>query len=171
MTSFYFNYRWLSWSRPCEKTVPPAPGLGLRRHWVETLSGNIEVLYNQPTGASPELRTPIFFIHGGMGGAWVWAEYMQFFAAQGIPCYAVSLRGHGNSWHPSYLRMVYFTPRRALEEDAMAAIKWVQEREGDNDLLLVGHSSGGGISQSLLSQARLRVKGLALLGAIPNYGS
>ncbi|KAL2759601.1 hypothetical protein ACRALDRAFT_1074171 [Sodiomyces alcalophilus JCM 7366] len=170
MISFYLNYRWLFWRRPCGEIAPAAPGPGLRRHWVETPSGNLEVLYNQPTGASSELRTPIVFLHGGMGGAWVWAEYMQFFAGQGIPCYAVSLRGHGNSWYPSYLRMVYFTTRRALEEDALAAIRWVQEREGD-DVLLVGHSSGGGISQSILSKKRLRVKGLALLGAIPNFGS
>ncbi|ROT43452.1 alpha/beta-hydrolase [Sodiomyces alkalinus F11] len=171
MLSFYLNYRWLFWSRPCEKKVAPlAPAPGLRRHWVDTPSGNIEVLYNEPVDASSELRMPIFFIHGGMGGAWVWAEYMQYFAAQGIPCYAVSLRGHGNSWSPSYPMMVYFTTRRALEEDALAAIRWVREREGD-DMLLVGHSSGGGISQSILSDKRLRVRGLALLGAIPGFGS
>ncbi|TQN69474.1 Lariat debranching enzyme [Colletotrichum shisoi] len=144
---FKLTYQWLYWTAPTGE--PPAAPEGLTRHWVETPSGQIEVLSNQ--GADPTTtKPPIFFVHGGMGSAWVWTEYMQYFAEHGIPCYAVSLRGHGNSWHPSYMGMVYLTTRQNLADDAIAAIKWVQERQG-SEVLLVGHSSGGGLAQGILS--------------------
>lgn len=71
---------------------------------------------------------------------------MEYFAARGIPSYAVSLRGHGESWHPSYLRMVYGTTKRALADDVVAAVRWVQDREEAGEVVLVGHSSGGGLA-------------------------
>ncbi|TEA15226.1 Arylesterase [Colletotrichum sidae] len=164
---FRLSYEWLFWTPPTDE--PPAAPEGLTRHWIDTPSGRIEVLSNQ--GANPcTSKTPVFFIHGGMGSAWVWTEYMQYLAEHDIPCYAVSLRGHGSSWHPSYLRMVYFTTRQNLADDAIAAIKWVQERQR-SEVLLVGHSSGGGLSQGILSARQARVKGLALLGAVPGFGS
>ncbi|KAF9877586.1 hypothetical protein CkaCkLH20_04721 [Colletotrichum karsti] len=164
---FCFSYEWLYWTAPTGE--PPAAPKGLTRHWVETPSGRIEVLSNQ--GANPSTsKTPIVFVHGGMGSAWVWTEYMRYLAKNDIPSYAVSLRGHGNSWHPSYLRMVYLTTRQDLADDALAVIWWVQERHG-SEVLLVGHSSGGGLCQGILSARQAHAKGLALLGAVPCSGS
>ncbi|KAH7347874.1 Alpha/Beta hydrolase protein [Plectosphaerella cucumerina] len=167
MLNFFLTYKWLYWTAPSSEAPPPPPGL--ERHYINTPSGRIEVLSNQPSNPSNN-KTPIFFIHGGMGSAWVWTEYMQYLARHDVPCYAVSLRGHGNSWHPSYLRMVYLTTRQNLADDALAAMRWVRERQG-SDVLLVGHSSGGGLSQGILSAGQARVKGLALLGAVPGFGS
>ncbi|KAF4818020.1 putative esterase/lipase [Colletotrichum siamense] len=164
---FRLSYQWLFWTAPTGE--PPAAPEGLTRYWVETPSGRIEVLSNQSETPNTS-KTPIVFVHGGMGSAWVWAEYMRYLAKHDVPCYAVSLRGHGNSWHPSYLKMVYFTTRQNLADDAIAAIRWVQERQG-SEVLLVGHSSGGGLSQGILSAQQARVKGLALLGAVPAFGS
>ncbi|KAI8269444.1 lariat debranching enzyme [Colletotrichum sp. SAR11_239] len=164
---FRLSYQWLYWTAPTGE--PPAAPVGLTRYWVETPSGRIEVLSNQSETPNTS-KTPIVFVHGGMGSAWVWTEYMRYLAKHDVPCYAVSLRGHGNSWHPSYLKMVYFTTRRNLADDAIAAIRWVQERQG-SEVLLVGHSSGGGLSQGILSARQARVKGLALLGAVPAFGS
>lgn len=56
-----------------------------------------------------------------------------------------------------------------LGDDLVAGIEWVQARE-DSKVLLVGHSSGGGLSQSILSEGRVDVKALTLLGAVPAYG-
>lgn len=95
---------------------------------------------------------------------------MQFLSSRGIPCYALSLRGHGESWHPSFLRMVYGTTKSALADDLVAGIRWVEQREG-SQVVLCGHSSGGGLSQFVLSERDIRVKGLALMGAVPGSGS
>lgn len=166
MFNFYLTYKYLWWSRPPASPRPPPEGL--QRHWIDTPDGSLEILSAVPSGQSRSV--PIFFTHGGMGGAWVWAEYMRFLAARGIPCYALSTRGHGESWHPSYLRMVYCTTRRMLSDDLVAGIRWVQDRE-QSEVLLVGHSSGGGLSQAILSKGDVTVKGLALLGAVPGFGS
>lgn len=166
MFNFHLSYQWLFFSRP-SGPVEVVPD-GLERHWVDTAQGTLEIL-----SATPKTKAtgpPVFFCHGGMGGAWVWTEYMLYLAARGVPCYAVSLRGHGESWHPSYLSMVFGTTRRMLGGDLVAGIQWVQAREG-SEVVLVGHSSGGGLSQAVLSEGKVDVKALALLGAVPAFGS
>lgn len=168
MASFSLSYRWLSFTRP---QGPPQPvPEGLERRWIETPNGSLEILCTIPQPAAVTSSPPIFFCHGGMGSAWVWTEYMQYLAARGVNCYAISLRGHGESWHPSYLRMVFATTRRMLSDDLVAGIEWAQAREGFQ-VVLVGHSSGGGLCQGILSEGRLVVKALALLAAVPAYGS
>ncbi|KAF4983105.1 hypothetical protein FDECE_17374 [Fusarium decemcellulare] len=168
MFNFHLSFQWLHYTRP---SGPPAPvPEGLERHFIDTPEGCIEVLSNAPSIAEELNGPPIVFCHGGMGGAWVWTEYMQYLAARGVQCYSVSLRGHGESWHPSYFRMVFATPRRALAEDLIAVIEWVQARD-ESEVMLVGHSSGGGLSQGILGDGHVNVKALALLGAVPAFGS
>ncbi|KAL2265273.1 hypothetical protein VTJ83DRAFT_6373 [Remersonia thermophila] len=165
-----FTFRWLRWRRPDPPPLYPLPD-GVERLFVDAPGGKLEILYARPRGAARPDAAPLFFVHGGMGGAWVWLEYLTFFSARGIPCYAVSMRSHGGSYYPSYLRMVYMTTMRMLAGDVVAGLRWAQEREGGRETVLVGHSSGGGLSQLLLSDGDARVKGLALVGAIPGFGS
>ncbi|KAK3680463.1 Alpha/Beta hydrolase protein [Podospora appendiculata] len=160
MFNFHFTYNGFT-GDSIERFIPPTAG------------GNIEILYakpNGPPGHGPRI-SPLFFVHGGMGGAWVWQEYLQNLSARGIPCYTISMRDHGNSWHPSYLRIVYGTKKRMLANDVVAGIRWAQEREGGNERVLVGHCSGGGLSQFILSEQEVKVKGLALVAAVPGSGS
>ncbi|KAK0634957.1 Alpha/Beta hydrolase protein [Bombardia bombarda] len=174
MFDFYLSYKWLHWRRPIDVSLPVLPE-GIDRFLVPTPGGNIEILYAKPkaprSSSEASHLSPIFFVHGGMGGAWVWLEYMSYLSARGIPCFAISLRGHGASWQPSFLRMVYATSKRMLADDLLAGIRWAQEREGGNEVVLVGHSSGGGLSQFVLSNQEVRVKGLALVAAVPGSGS
>ncbi|KAK5660708.1 hypothetical protein OQA88_12073 [Cercophora sp. LCS_1] len=166
---FTFTYSHLSFSPPTRPPHPLPPTI--QRFYTQTPSGKIEILYAAPRNASGTQKTPIFFIHGGMGGAWVWLEYLDFLSARGIPCYAVSMRGHGDSWMPSFLRLTYFTTKRMLADDVVSGIKWAEEREGGQEVVLVGHSSGGGLAQYILNEGRVRVKGLVLAGAVPGFGS
>ncbi|CAP71032.1 uncharacterized protein PODANS_6_4030 [Podospora anserina S mat+] len=170
-----FTYRFLHFRRPTltPSSLPSLPQ-GIERFFVDTPGGQIEVLHGKPSKQARHGATPLFFVHGGMGGAWVWLEYLSFFASRGIPCYAVSMRGHGSSWHPSYLRMVYFTTKRMLADDVVAAIKWVQKRHDGREVVYIGHSSGGGLGQYILSAPEfdhVKVKGLVLAGAVPGFGS
>ncbi|KAI0855623.1 Alpha/Beta hydrolase protein [Xylaria cubensis] len=165
----HLSYQYLHWRRPNGQTTQPAP-TGTTRKFISTPNGDLELLCAKPANPVGPGIPPVVFVHGGMGSAWVWHEYMRYLAAHGITSYAVSARGHGASWHPSYLRMVYATTKRDLADDFVAGIKIVQEWEG-SEVVLVGHSSGGGLSQFILSEGDVRVKGLALLGAIPGTGS
>lgn len=169
-----FTFKWLRWRRPAAPLqVLPA---GIERFFIDTPGGKIEVLYAKPQQPSPtgdpdSQASPLFFVHGGMGGAWVWMEYLEFFAARGVPCYAVSVRGHGGSYYPSFWRMVYATTKRMLADDVLAGLRWVNQRENGREVVLVGHSSGGGLSQFILSEKEVKVKGLALVAAVPGFGS
>lgn len=101
---------------------------------------------------------------------------MTFFSQHNIPCYALSLRGHGGSFYPSFLRMLYATFKSDLADDLVAGIEFAERRERemgaeDGRVVLVGHSSGGGLSQDALSRGRVRVRGLVLAAAVPGYGS
>ncbi|KAL2157744.1 hypothetical protein VTH06DRAFT_5012 [Thermothelomyces fergusii] len=193
-----FTFRWLRWRRP---TAPPyALPPGIERYFVDTPGGKLEMLYaprnlpppppppplssSPPPSSSPSPpssgdgtseETPgpfLYFVHGGMGGAWVWLEYMQYLAGRGIPCYAVSLRGHGASYYPSFPRMVYATTMRMLADDVLAGLRWVQrEHEGGRgrEAVLVGHSSGGGLCQLLLSEKLVTARGLVLVASLPGF--
>ncbi|KAK8094931.1 Arylesterase [Apiospora hydei] len=169
--NFYLSYYWIHWTRP---TGPPsALPAGIERSFVQTPHGKIELLCAKPSSSSKAstLQPVVVFAHGGMGCAWVWTPYMLYLAQHGVTSYAVSTRGHGESWHPTFLRMLYMTTKRDLGDDLVAGIKAVQAREGEGEVVLVGHSSGGGLSQFLLNEGDVKVKGLGLLGAVPGTGS
>ncbi|KAH9893889.1 alpha/beta-hydrolase [Xylariomycetidae sp. FL2044] len=167
MLNFYLSYKYLAWRRPSGLPTPPPEGID--RTYVETPGGDIELLCARPS--VPTLNTPpVVFAHGGMGCALLWVPYMRYLAARGVTSYAVSVRGHGASWHPSFLRMLYTVTKRQLGDDLVAGIRAVQQREGSK-VVLVGHSSGGGLSQFILSEGDVKVRALALLGAVPGTGS
>ncbi|KAK5634278.1 hypothetical protein RRF57_009992 [Xylaria bambusicola] len=163
----HLSYQYLYWRRP---SGPPEPApSGTTRAFISTPKGDLELLCAKPANPAPEIP-PVFFAHGGMGSAWVWHEYMRYLAAHGVTSYAISMRGHGASWHPSFLRMLYTTTKRDLADDVVSGIKAVEEWEGRH-VVLVGHSSGGGLSQFILNEGDAKVEGLALLGAVPGSGS
>ncbi|KAI0452938.1 Alpha/Beta hydrolase protein [Xylaria acuta] len=165
--SLHLSYQYLHWRRP--SGPPAAAPTGTTRTFITTPKGDLELLCAKPADPAPGIP-PVVFVHGGMGSAWVWHEYMRYLAARGVTSYAVSARGHGASWHPSFLRMLYATTKRELADDFAAGVRAVQGWEG-GEVVLVGHSSGGGLSQFILSEGDVKVKGLALLGAVPGTGS
>ncbi|EGO53840.1 hypothetical protein NEUTE1DRAFT_132309, partial [Neurospora tetrasperma FGSC 2508] len=191
--------------------LPPLPP-GISRSFIPTPHGDLEILHTTTTSSSSQ-QPALFFIHGGMGSASVWLEYLSFFSQQqqqrqNIPCYAISMRGHGGSWYPSYLRMVYGTTKGDLTGDVVSGIRWAVDRERGQrkqqqlgrgvikgqgkevgkdvdvdhverkeevEMVLIGHSSGGGLAQYILSAGLLgglsvKVKGLVLMGAVPGFG-
>ncbi|KAL8799895.1 MAG: hypothetical protein Q9182_005552 [Xanthomendoza sp. 2 TL-2023] len=130
----------------------------------------LEILIAASTYTSPSSHPPIIFIHGGFGGAFVWIEWMTFLQQHGVTCYAISLRGHGESWNPGFWRMTWGTGLAALAQDVCCVWNEVVKREGGRLPILVGHSSGGGLAQYVLSEGLVRAEALVLCGAIPGFG-
>jgi pimeloyl-ACP methyl ester carboxylesterase len=177
----------------CRPTTPPLFPLPqkITRAYIPTPFGPLELLIALPAPPSLKRKSPLFFAHGGCGSAAVWIPYMLFFSQRHqIPCFALSYRGHGGSWYPGFLRM-YFTWMRTFAGDLACGIRWVKDNfseiSGDDssglqvEVVLVGHSSGGGLGQYILSEGMdgmggkggekaLRVKGLVLAGSIPGFG-
>lgn len=57
---------------------------------------DLEIISQLPS--QPADLPPILFIHGAFTDAWCWDEhFLPYFADQGYPSYALSLRGHGKS--------------------------------------------------------------------------
>lgn len=76
---------------------------------------------------------------------------------------------------------MYFTWMSTFAGDLARGVEWVEGETGE-EVVLVGHSSGGGIAQYVLSEGMggngvkmggdgaLKVKGLCLAGSIPGFG-
>ena len=150
----------LQWRAPSPN--PPSGGplpAGITRTYIRTASGPLELLSAVPSSSNIDSsKPPLFFAHGGFGCAAVWLSYLTFFSERGYPCYAVSYRGHGNSWYPGFWQM-YFTTRNSIADDLVAAVKEVERRETERRkaaetvrVVLVSHSAGGALSQYVLSR-------------------
>lgn len=173
-----FNLRW---RRPSQPRPPVSLPEGIQRSFVSTPNGALELLSAIPSSSSssPSEKTekvPLFFLHGGFGAASVWIPWMSFFRSKGYACYALSLRGHGESWLPGFFSMVWRTGIDHLAEDALVGLAEVRRRETERrgtpsrEPVLLGHSSGGGLAQYLLSEGKVRTEGLVLCGAVPGFG-
>ncbi|KAF2268756.1 alpha/beta-hydrolase [Lojkania enalia] len=144
----------LQWRSPSPNPLPASPlPPGITRTQIHTPCGPLELLSAIPANC-PSSQPPLFFAHGGFGCAEIWLAYLAFFSSRGVPCYAISYRGHGKSWYPGFWRM-YFTTRAQIAEDLVAGIKYVEnvekERRGLEDdvrVVLVAHSAGGRIEAS-----------------------
>lgn len=69
--------------------------------------------------------------------------------------------------------MVFGTGLGAMEEDVRVVIEWLKGEYGEGfEVLLVGHSSGGGLAQWVVEKAgaEARVRGVALLAGTPCFG-
>ncbi|KAG8728452.1 hypothetical protein FRC11_011043 [Ceratobasidium sp. 423] len=185
MTRAYSEKIKLVWSVPPEYAVPPnpdpndpklpAPPAGTRRHYLLTLAGHLEVLYALPghvTINSPveeSWKAPILFLHDNFN--WIVVIVDRWFAERGHPVYSLSLRGHGRSWRPSYWAL-YFMPKHILADDVAAALKFIHKRHPNaGPTTIVGHSSGGGLSQHVVDSGKAEGVGkLVVLAGIPSFG-
>ena len=79
-------------------------------------------------------RKPILFVHGELGGSWVWERYLHHFASRGWEGHALNLRNHywSQTADPVTLDIASYT------EDVVAAM----ERLGPGTVA-VGHGLGG----------------------------
>lgn len=169
---FALQWRAPSPNPPNGSPLPP----GITRSYISTPSGPLELLSALPRDTS-STKPPLFFAHGGFGCAAVWLSYMTFFSSRGYPCYAISYRGHGNSWYPGFWRM-YFTSRGSIASDLVAGIEEVERLETERQksqetvrVVLISHSAGGALSQYILSRGLARTQGFCMLAAVPGFGS
>jgi pimeloyl-ACP methyl ester carboxylesterase len=165
--------------------TPPHPvdlPAHISRHYIPTPLGTLELLSAQPspsTSSTPtSYKKAILFQHGGFGHAAVWLPFLSFFPQHGYPCYAISMRGHGASWKPSFFNLVWRYGKGSMAQDLKAGVEFVRQFEAEKrggeipeeDLVLVGHSAGGGLAQWFLSEGMGSVGGLVILAGFPNSG-
>jgi pimeloyl-ACP methyl ester carboxylesterase len=121
----------------------------------------LELLCELP--AIHEGKPSVFFVHGARHGAWCWQEhFLPFFASQGFPAYAVSLRGHGGS--AGWRDLANYRLRDYVDDVRASLTKLPSHR------VLIGHSMGGAVVQQLLSEDRQSVCAAVLMASVPPKG-
>jgi pimeloyl-ACP methyl ester carboxylesterase len=119
----------------------------------------IEVLSALPK--QQQNATPLLFVHGAYASAQQWAPFfLPFFAEQGYPAHAVSVRGHGGSGGRDDARAARL---RDYVADALRVMDGLS-----NPPVLVGHSMGGMIVQKILVERA--VPAAVLMCSAPPHG-
>jgi len=107
-------------------------------------------------------RAPLLFLHGAYVGAWCWAEHwLPWFAAQGHPAYALSLRGHGRSGGRERLNDFGLAD---YADDLLRALEQVGRAP-----ILVGHSMGALVAQKALERG-IDCPACVLVCPVPPFG-
>lgn len=107
-------------------------------------------------------RVPLLFLHGAYVGAWCWAEHwLPWFAAQGHPAFALSLRAHGRSGGRERLNDFGLAD---YADDLLAALEQI-----DRAPILVGHSMGALVAQKALERG-IDCPACVLVCPVPPFG-
>ena len=147
-----------------QSEVPP-----LVTSFLNSPSGLLELCTAVPAIGKANNRPPVLFLHGTNCAAACYKVFLPLFAAKGFTAYALSLRGHGESYKMSWFWMMFLTTLDNFADDVVCAIDYIKENDGQAPVL-VGHSFGGGVLQYLLASRGIRVPGLVLLASAPLSG-
>ncbi|MGQ5521918.1 alpha/beta hydrolase [Chitinimonas sp. PSY-7] len=124
---------------------------------------NLEILSVKPLQARD--CPPILFIHGAYAGAWCWQpHFLPYFSDLGYPCFALSLRGHGDSEGRSGLANYRIDE---YSNDVERVVRYIEVETGRTPVL-IGHSMGGYLAMAYSRKQAL--PGLALLAPVPPEG-
>lgn len=119
----------------------------------------LEIISRKPRGVA--FPTPLLFVHGAYGAAWVWEpHFLPYFADRGFVVHALSLRGHGGSEGAVALPF-------ARLKDFVADLSQVIEELGATPVL-IGHSMGGMVVQKYLHMRP--VPAAVLMASVPPHG-
>ena len=106
-------------------------------------------------------KPPLLFVHGAYVDGWCWTPYfLPWFAAQGWPAHALSLRGHGQSVGSGMLFASGLDDYAADVERVAATLK--------EPPVLIGHSMGAAVVERMLAMHPIRAA--VLLAPVPPTG-
>jgi len=118
----------------------------------------LEILKEKPNSVTRP--APLLFLHGMCQGAWVFKEhFMPFFVKHGYECYAMSLRGHGESEGQEKIKS--FTMADYVN-DLEQVINQLEKPP-----VVISHSLGGLVSQVYLKSHQLPAS--VLIAPCPNF--
>jgi pimeloyl-ACP methyl ester carboxylesterase len=133
-----------------DATLPPSPNRPVRKDEIELHDRGLYIESWLPERRSR--RKPLLFIHGELGGSWIWERFLGYFAGRGWEGHALNLRNHhwSQTADPAELSFESFV------QDVGAAI----DRLGPN-VVVVGHGMGGLLA--IKAAERHPVSGLVLI--------
>lgn len=132
--------------------VPTVNGRPVRKDEIELVDRGLYIESWLPERRSR--RKPLLFVHGELGGSWIWERYLGYFAGRGWEGHALNLRNHfwSQTAEPEELSFESYV------EDVGAAI----DRLGPS-VVVVGHGMGGLLAMK--AAERRPVGGLVLVAS------
>jgi pimeloyl-ACP methyl ester carboxylesterase len=132
--------------------VPPSNGRPVRKDEIELHDRGLYIESWLPERRSR--RKPLLFVHGELGGSWVWERFLGYFAGRGWEGHALNLRNHhwSQTADPSSLSFDTYT------DDVVAAM----DRLGPTTVA-VGHGMGGLLAMK--AAERVAISAIILIGA------
>ena len=137
--------------------VPSANGRPVRKDEIEIHDRGVYIESWLPERRSR--RKPLLFVHGELGGSWVWERYLSYFASRGWEGHAVNLQNHFWSRTVDPTELTFET----YVDDVAAALN----RLGPSTVA-IGHGLGGLLVLRAASLAP--IGGLVLLSPEPPAG-
>jgi non-heme chloroperoxidase len=134
--------------------VPSSNGRPVRKDEIELHDRGLYIESWLPERRSR--RKPLLFIHGELGGSWVWERYLGYFASRGWEGHALNLQNHFWSRPSDPTELSFDT----YVEDVVAALG----RLGPTTVV-IGHGLGGLLA--LKAAERMPIGGLVLLSPEP----
>ena len=121
----------------------------------------LEIIENDLSGH--EQKETILFVHGAYHGAWCWKEnFFPYFEKNGYKCYAVSLRGHGESEGREQINDF------SIDDYVQDVVETIDSLECKP--ILIGHSMGGAVVQKAAFLHKDKIAGMVLLASVPPKG-
>jgi len=117
---------------PSPDTTLPPPARPVRKDEIELPDRGLYIESWLPERRSR--RKPLLFVHGELGGSWVWERFLGYFAGRGWEGHALNLRNHHWSQTADASELSF----ESYVEDVGAAM----DRLGPN-VVAVGHGMGG----------------------------
>jgi len=112
--------------------VPTVNGRPIRKDEIELQDRGVYIESWLPERRSR--RKPLLFVHGELGGSWVWERYLGYFAGRGWEGHALNLRNH--FWSQTA------DPEELSFESYVDDVGAAMDRLGPG-VVLVGHGMGG----------------------------
>ncbi|HET9522069.1 MAG TPA: alpha/beta fold hydrolase [Candidatus Limnocylindrales bacterium] len=132
--------------------IPASNGRPVRKDEIELHDRGLYIESWLPERRSR--RKPLLFVHGELGGSWLWERFLGYFAGRGWEGHALNLQNHhwSRTADPTELSFETYT------EDVVAAL----ERLGPSTVV-IGHGMGGLLA--LKAAERMPIAGLILLSS------
>jgi pimeloyl-ACP methyl ester carboxylesterase len=132
--------------------VPAANGRPVRKDEIELHDRGVYVESWLPERRSR--RKPLLFVHGELGGSWVWERFLGYFAGRGWEGHALNLRNH--HWSQTA------DPAELSFESYVEDVGAVMARLGSG-VVVVGHGMGGLLAMK--AAERHPIAGLVLISS------
>ncbi|HEX3051057.1 MAG TPA: alpha/beta hydrolase [Aggregatilineaceae bacterium] len=101
--------------------------------------------------------TPLIFIHGIASSVYFWSVGQTDLIQERFPWYSLSLPGHYPATFPPGFQRDQLTPELMVK----LLVSAIQELVGDQQVIVMGHSTGGFAALNIAARAPQLVKGVA----------